>query len=318
MERYIFSGSMTEEAASLLENTPGFEPIDVLVSQVDRTGVKKMIGLYKRGIVKSFFLDSGAYSVHTGRFQTTVDDYIQFANGIDEYCWCIAQLDTIPGKFGKPKRPEDYVESAQKSWENYLYMKPRMASPEKLLYAFHQGESYDALKRAVEWKDVDTGERVEYLAISPANDISTAERDAYLQRSFEVLQGTSRPDIKVHLFGYTSLQGLKKFPAYSCDSTSHVRRVAMVKVYTDKWGIVSLSDRPRSARTKDIMNFSKICDEDTLEEFRELLRGYNLTLEDVCTRAAARLVVDIMETLKSVKGKYALSDDHIKTKRRLW
>ena len=90
------------------------------------------------------------------------------------------------------------------------------------------------------------------------------------------------------------------------------------KVYTDKWGIVSLSDRPRSARTKDIMNFSKICDEDTLEEFRELLRGYNLTLEDVCTRAAARLVVDIMETLKSVKGKYALSDDHIKTKRRLW
>ena len=59
MERYIFSGSMTDEAADLLEKTPGFEPIDVLVSQVDRTGVKKMIKLYKRGLVKSFFLDSG-------------------------------------------------------------------------------------------------------------------------------------------------------------------------------------------------------------------------------------------------------------------
>lgn len=318
MERYIFSGSMTDEAADLLEKTPGFEPIDVLVSQVDRTGVKKMIKLYKRGLVKSFFLDSGAYSVHTGKFQTTVDEYIDFANSIDEYCWCIAQLDTIPGKFGQPKNPQDYLESAEKSWENYLYMKPRMKSPEKLLYAFHQGEPYSALKRIVDWEDKENGYRCEYLAISPANDTSTAERDAYLEQSFRVLQTTSRPDIKVHLFGYTSLQGLKKFPAYSCDSTSHVRRVAMVKVYTDKWGIVALSDRPRSARTKDIMNFTKICDKDTLEEFRELLRGYNLTIEDVCTRAAARLVVDIMETLKSVNGQYKYTDDHLKTKKSLW
>lgn len=318
MERYIFSGSMTEEAASLLENTPGFEPIDVLVSQVDKTGVKKMIGLYKRGIVKSFFLDSGAYSVHTGRFQTTVDDYIQFANSIDEYCWCIAQLDTIPGTFGKPKNPQDYIDSAQKSWENYLYMKPRMASPEKLLYAFHYGESYDALRRIVEWKDETTGQRCEYVAISPANDISTAERDAYLKQSFEVLRGTSRPDIKVHLFGYTSMQGLARFPAYSCDSTSHIRRAAMVKIYTDKWGIIGLSDRPRSSRAKDVMNFAKVCDKDTLEELRELLRGYNLTLEDLYTRPAARLVVDIMETQKSLKGKYKYTDDHIKIKRRLW
>lgn len=52
---YIFSGSLTREMADYLKKIEEFEPMDVLVSQVDRSGVKQMLKYKEEGIAKSFF-----------------------------------------------------------------------------------------------------------------------------------------------------------------------------------------------------------------------------------------------------------------------
>ena len=117
-----------------------------------------------KGVVKSLFIDSGAYSVHSqgfekvskGRFNTfeeMVDEYIHYVNGLDDKIIAVAQFDHIPGVFKQPKKPEDYVESAKLSWDNFLYMYPKMKSPEKLIAVFHQGESFEHLGKMLEWKD---------------------------------------------------------------------------------------------------------------------------------------------------------------------
>ena len=39
IQKYVFSGSLIESMCNYLLNAPQFEPMDVLVSQLDRSGV---------------------------------------------------------------------------------------------------------------------------------------------------------------------------------------------------------------------------------------------------------------------------------------
>ena len=229
MNKYIFSGGMTERMVEYLEKVPEFEPMDVLVSQLDRSSIQKMIQYADRGIVKSLFIDSGAFSFHTGKCKSIdVDEYIEFVNGIDKYIYAVAQVDTLPGKFGEVKSKEDYENSANKSWENFLYMYPRMKSPEKLIPVFHFGESFhDSLGRMLSWKD-ENGKPLDKVGLSPANDTAQNTKDVYLRECYDFIAESDNPEVKTHLFGMTSLQALAKFPCYSADSVSHrLRRVTI-------------------------------------------------------------------------------------------
>ena len=308
--RYILSGSLTQSMVDYLLAIEEFEPMDVLVSQLDRPGINKMLEYMEQGAVKSLFIDSGAYSIHSqgfekvakGRFTTVdafIDEYIDYVNELDDKIIAVAQVDHIPGVFKQPKKPEDYVESAQSSWDNYLYMRPKMKSPEKLISVFHQGESFDHLRRMVDWRG-DNGEKLEYCGISPSNDRTVGEKDIYLSNVYDFLRKTSQPDIHTHLFGYTSLPGLSKFPWYSCDSTSHRLRAAYCKIFTRKWGTISLSPT-RDCKTRTDFPFYEVCDKATLEEFKNFLNHYHFTLDQVVEESAARTAVDIMETLLYVK-----------------
>ena len=120
MERYYFSGSLTDEMHDMLLAMPGYEPIDILISQLDRSAIVKAIKWKEEGFCRSLFIDSGAFSVHTGKAHITADEYIDYINSIDDKIEVFAQLDTIPGKFQQPKSPQDYEESAKKSWETSL------------------------------------------------------------------------------------------------------------------------------------------------------------------------------------------------------
>ena len=42
-----------------LKKVPSFQPIDVLVSQLDRPSINKMLNYLNQGVVKSLFIDSG-------------------------------------------------------------------------------------------------------------------------------------------------------------------------------------------------------------------------------------------------------------------
>lgn len=303
-QRYIFSGSLVNSMIDGLLNAPQFEPMDVLVSQLDRSGVDTMLKHMERGVVKSLFIDSGAYSVHSqgfekvskGRFATfdeMVDEYIDYVNSLDDKIIAVAQFDHIPGVFKQPKRPEDYVESAKLSWENFLYMYPKMKSPEKLIAVYHQGESFEHLGRMLDWKDPN-GNPLPYIGISPSNDRSVAEKDVYLKEVYDYIAKSSNPNVKTHLFGYTSLPGLPKFPWYSADSTSHRLRAAYNKVFTIKWGTISLSTT-RETKTKTDKAFQETADPVTLKEFTDIVESYNLTLDLMVNESWARTVFDILQ-----------------------
>ena len=101
MERYVFSGSLTDEMHDILAGMPEFKPFDILVSQLDRSAIRKTIKWKHEGFCRWLFIDSGAFSVHTGKANVTADEYIDYINSIDEDVDVCAQLDTIPGHFGQ-------------------------------------------------------------------------------------------------------------------------------------------------------------------------------------------------------------------------
>ena len=309
-QHYIFSGNLTEAMIEGLLAAPQYEPIDVLISQIDRSGVQRMIELCERGVAKSLFMDSGAYSVHSqgfekvsrGRFNTfdeMVDEYIEFVNGLDDKLIAIAQFDHIPGIFRQTKKPEDFVESAKLSWENFLYMYPKMKSPEKLIAVFHQGESFEHLKNMLEWKDPN-GNYLPYIGISPSNDRGVNEKDVYLAEVYDFIARSANPNVKTHLFGYTSLPGLPKFPWYSVDSTSHRLRAAYCKIYTKKWGTISLSTS-RSAKAKGDKMFLEMADPSTAKELEDIAISYGLTLDLLVNESWARTVFDVLQIQEYVR-----------------
>lgn len=318
MNKYIFSGGITNQMAEYLKQIEDFEPMDVLVSQLDRSSIKKMLEYADQGIVKSLFIDSGAYSQYTEKIdEIDVDEYMRYVDSLDPYIYAVAQVDTLPGKFGKPKHKEDYVRSADKSWENFLYMYSRMKSPEKLIPVFHFGESFDALRRMLDWRDPD-GKPITTIGLSPANDSAQSTKDVYLKECYDFIARSSHPHVRTHLFGMTSLQALNKFPCYSADSVSHRLRTGYNKLFTRKWGTISLSDKSRTTKTKSNMSFLETCDADTYKEFEALAASYNFTIEQLKNENTARVAMDIVETQKAVKNEYAYNPGVIKRTKKLW
>lgn len=341
MERYIFSGGLTKTMANLLSNIPDFKPMDVLVTQLDKSSIQCMLDLKKDGVVKSLFIDSGAYSMYTGKAKDLdVDEYIDFVNSIDDDICLIAQIDTLPGKFGIPKKREDYIESGKKSWENYLYMRKKLKSPEKLIPVFHYGEPFSVLQNMLDWRDKtydpskdgrkknDKGQvwsdefgwiypdRVVVCGLSPANDSAQGVKNRYLAECYDFIAKSSYTDIKTHLFGMTSLDALKKFPAFSADSVSHRLRTGYNKLFTRKWGTISLSDKSRTVKTKSNMSFLETCDEATYKEFEDLAASYGFTIEQLKNENSCRVAFDIVEVQKAIEGDWKYKEtNHIRSKK---
>lgn len=317
MEKYIFSGSLTNEMKDLLQAMPDFEPLDILVSQLDRNSIAKTIEWKKEGFCRFLFVDSGAYSVHTGNANITTDEYIDYINSIDEHVDVFAQLDKIPGTFRMPKSKEDYEESARLSWENFLYMRERVKSPHKLMPVMHFGESFDHLKMMLEWED-ENGEKLSYVGASPANDSAQNTKDIYLQNYFDVVKSSSNPDVKVHLYGMTSLQSLSKYPCYSADSISHRLIAGYCKIMSPTFGVISVSKRHRTSTVKSNWSFVESADEYNLNILKREIEECGLTLEQIQDSSAARVVFTMHTIQKLLREKYKYSDMNVKRTRKFF
>ena len=294
MNTYYFSGGITKAMKEYLQSLPMYTPMDVLVSQLDRNSIREMLKYQEEGFINNLFIDSGAFSVHTGKAKLDLSEYIDFLNSIDDHITVCAQVDTIPGQFGKPKSKHDYEESARKSWENYLYMRTKLKSPNKLTPVFHYGESFDHLRNMLNWTD-ENGNHIEYIGISPANDTAQGVKNIYMGEVYDVIKHSSNPNVKTHLYGMTSLDALTKYPCYSADSISHRLQSAYNKIYTRKWGTISLSDKSRTSKTKSNMSFIQLADEHTLNEFKEFLAEYNTDIDEVKESNAIRCGICIVE-----------------------
>ena len=297
---YYFSGSLTRAMIDLLSKMPDYEPIDVLVTQLDRSAIKLMFQFQDEGLINRLFVDSGAFSFHTGKATLDLEEYIEYLNSIDERITVCAQVDTIPGKFGQPKTPEDYVQSAQKSWENYLYMRTKLKSPKKLTPVFHYGESFDALKRMLDYRD-ENGEPIDYIGISPANDTSQPVKDRYMRQVYDFIAKSSNPNVKTHLYGMTSISGLSKVPAYSADSISHRHIAAYNKLLIPEFGVISISDRSRTSRSKSSMNFMEIADEASANKVTEYLAKLGTTVEECKESSSMRCAVTMYSIIQLLK-----------------
>lgn len=172
------------------------------------------------------FADSGAYSAHTKDKRVDVEDYIGYLNEMDSYLEIFAQVDEIPGKFRQPKTKEQLAQAPERSWENYLYMRERVKSPDKLLPIFHMGEDFKHLHRMLD-ATFEGGKHIPYIGISPANDSTTNFKDKWAEQVFRIIRDSKNPNVKTHAFGMTVVEQLEKHPYYSADSTGAVLTGAM-------------------------------------------------------------------------------------------
>lgn len=329
MDKYVFSGSLTNEMHDLLLGMPEFEPLDILITQLDRSAISKALQWKHEGFCRWLFIDSGAFSIHTGNaklpgssnksptFREWEDAYIAYLNSIDEDIDVFAQLDTIPGTFGKPKSKEDYEESAKKSWDNYLYMRERVKSPEKLMPVFHYGEDMQVLRNMLEWKD-ENGKHLGYIGISPANDASQSDKNIYLQEVSDVIRMSSNPDVKTHLYGMTSLDALSKYPCYSADSISHRLISGYCKILSTNFGIISVSKRSRTSQTKSNMSFLDTCDEHNYQVLKKEVEDLGFTIDQVQESSSVRVVITMHNIQKMIKSKYAYSGDRVRRSKKLF
>ena len=304
LEHYFFSGCLTRDMITKLANMPNYVPIDVLVSQVDRSSVKTALQYKKEGLVDNIFIDSGAFSFHTGKAQLDLEDYIKFLNDLDDQILVCAQVDTIPGKFGQPKSEQDYINSANASWENYLYRRTKLKSPKKLTPVFHYGESFSALQRMLDWRD-ENGEPIDYIGISPANDTGQKVKNIYMREVYDFIAKSSHPNVKTHLYGMTSLEGLALVPAYSCDSISHRHIAAYNKLLLPEFGVVSMTRLPRTSRSRSGMNFVESADDIARKKLEDYLTMLGTTIEECENDSAVRCAVTMYTIIQELrKGTY--------------
>lgn len=212
-----------------------------LFSQLyERKGINQWIeNSVENGKKGKIFIDSGAYTAYTKGKELDVDEYIDFLNSNTENLDLFAQVDKIPGQHGKPKTLEEILEAPRQSWNNYLYMRPKMKEPDKLLPIFHRRESFEWLELMLE--TTFDNKHIPYIGIAATTDSTVKEKKNWFDQVFNIIRKSSNPNVKTHAFGMTSFKLLEAYPWTSADSTSWIQCGANGSIFT-KWGVLLVSD----------------------------------------------------------------------------
>ena len=251
--------------------------------EINRPEIKKMVELRKNnGYSGKILIDSGAFTAHRKSIKIDVDEYIDYLNSITEWVDVYAQVDTIPGEFGKPKTREQLLEAPKLSWENYLYMRDKLKEPDKLMPIYHQGESIEWLENILEAKF--DGKPIQYIGISPANDKSQVEKNKFIEMCFKLIKRSSNPNVKTHAYGMTNLKTLEKYPFTSADSTSWALTAVNGSIMTP-WGVI-----PTSAQNTNSRAFRGLPTE-IQNKIRNHLSARNFNIDDMI-EAPTETVID--------------------------
>ena len=267
---------------------------NMLFSYLDKNAIDK----YKEMISShgKLFIDSGAFSAWTQGKVIDVDEYIQWINDRADYIDLYGQIDVIPGdrSSGAVASVEEVNEAAQKTWENYLYMRPKMKKPEGLLYTFHVGEPIEYLQRALEWVD-ENGNHIPYIALGGMVGKPRDVRDRFLDKCFLTIEKSSNPNVKVHAFGMTDRILLTKYPIASADSTSWIMTGATGSIMTDRGNVVVSSQQKN-----DPDHYSHLSEE-FKQEFNKTIEEFGFTLDELAESRDKR----IMHNARYMKSRYS-------------
>lgn len=262
-----------------------------LFSQLnDRNGLKRWLPFKKEGAPNRLFIDSGAFSAHTKDSEVDVDAYIDYVNENQGLFDVIAQVDTIPGKFRQPKTRQQIIEAPESSWQNYLYMRERVKDVHCLTPIFHQGEDFKHLKRMLE--TTFDGKHIEYIGISPANDVQTKDKKKWFEQVYQIIRDSSNPNVKTHAYGMTSFEALEQYPIYSADSTSWLLNAAMGAIMTPK-GTIFTSEM-KEHESGHWTNLSPADQKWILDHVDK----YGILMEDLETDYKARELFNVMYVLE--------------------
>ena len=158
-------------------------------------------------------LDCGAYTTWRKGKVIDLPRYIKFIQKHQAYLTAYVNLDVIPGAVGVVPTADQVEASAEAGWKNLLTMRKEGLDP---MPVFHMGERMGWLDQMI-----DSG--CEYIGISPANDRTTDQKQAWLDEVFGRLCGSNGfPKVKTHGFGVTALPLLYRYPWYSADSLTWV------------------------------------------------------------------------------------------------
>lgn len=140
-------------------------------------------------------LDSGAFSVFTGKARVDIDELIAFI---------------------KKYKPEaaiqlDVIGDDDKTWKNYLYMRKEVPD---ILPVIHYKASEEQIKRVVETAD--------YILLGGLVPLSMDKKRMYAWLDY-LYSNFKLHEKKIHLLGVTNRKVLERYPAYSCDSTAWLR-----------------------------------------------------------------------------------------------
>ena len=270
---FYFTGiSLDEEFEFLLDNNGC-----VLLSQLNqRKDILTWIDKIKSKNVKcKLFIDSGAFSAWTKGVSINVDDYINFINQYQEYFTVYASVDNIPGepKASNTATQKEVDESADKTWQNFLYMRSKVNDPDKLLCTFHCGESFEHLINILEYSD-EHGP-IKYLGLGGMVGKSDFVLKGFLLKCFDIISKSSNPNIKVHAFGMTKYDYLNQFYFTSTDSTTWLM--------TASYGNIIIDTKPIYISDHGLLDNDNIINKNPAikMEFENKLKKYGYTLDEL-------------------------------------
>lgn len=240
------------------------------------------------------FIDSGAFSAWTKGVKIDVDEYIEWINERSEDIDLYGQLDVIPGLLSEGLTAKDFEKSALKTWENYLYMYPKMKEPQKMLYTFHAGEPMKYLEQALEWTD-DQGRKMDYIALGGVVGNTRETRDKFIENCYIIIRKSSNPNVKVHTFGMTDFSILEKYPITSADSTAWIMVGAMGSIMTD-FGNIAVSNN----RKLDLKHYSHL-PKKAIDNFNKIIEEYGFTLDELAEHRDNRILFNAMYMNKKVE-----------------
>lgn len=170
------------------------------------------------------FLDSGAFSAHS--LGAHID--------INEYCaYVIRNRDILRVEDGAVMASVlDGIGDPLKTWQHQMHMEKMGAKP---LPCFHFGEPIEYL----DWYVANYS----YITIGGLVGKAQKDQERWLDEVWNksMVDGSGRAKLKVHGFGMTSPSLMKRYPWFSCDSSSWIQAAAFGSIFTSEHGPLSVS-----------------------------------------------------------------------------
>lgn len=176
------------------------------------------------------FLDSGAFSARNKKVIINLSEYIEFCKTNGDVYDAYANLDVI----GNP----------QKTWHNQILMDKAGLNA---IPTFHMGEPFSFLKKYLDQYD--------YIALGGLVRVKSNALRMWLDGCWEEIKKTS--GMKVHGFGMTDINLIKRYPWYSIDSTT-ASRAGRIGVLLTPWGQLLLSESLKIKTSSSIKTPGKI------------------------------------------------------------